>query len=345
MKEAIKKLKKHGILIWLLVVMIASTAFISYGAYTGLKSVKRVVTTQASPGDLFSSNCMRIALSNKRINTTEYTVTVCNYEQRNPSETNPSDITYTLTAEIKVSYNNSYYTMDELKALLGENSDVYQGYVNKLAHRAYSIVKTEDDKDGSLTGSVISLKLANSYRAEYTNEVLAKGEASTDKFKVTFDEAELEDAIPDFYVYLRAEAETTSNLAPIEGLLCAAQNASDVASWQGAFIEADCDTVDYDFYNYIISGSGIGTVDIMWDPEWFEINPFFFRTMGIEGTTETITDETSMYNGWEKLSLKVDSTQQNRYELQLYKAQKDVTYTGDNSAAKRIACMFKQDAQ
>lgn len=331
------------ILIWLLAAMVVSTAFISYGAYTGIKSVKRVVTTQASPGELFSSNCMRTALANKRINTTEYTATVCNYEQRNPSETNPADVIYTLTAELKVLYSNNYYTMSELKSLLGESSEVYQGYVSKLSGRTYSIAKTQDDTDGVLAGSVINLDAANGYQVVYREQGLKKGQSSTDKFKVTFDNAELEDAVPDFYVYLKAQA--TSNLAPIEGLLCAAQNASDVASWQGAFVEADCATVDYDFYNYIISGSGIGTVDIIWDPEWFEINPFFFQTIGVNASIDTISDATSQYYGWKKASLAVDSTQKNRYELQLYKAQRDTSYTGENAATKRITCIFNPSAQ
>lgn len=277
MREAIQKLKKNGIRIWLLIVMIASTAFISYGAYTGLKSVKRVVTTQASPGELFSSNCMRTALVNKRINTREYTATVCNYAQQNPAETNPADITYTLTAEIKVLYNNNYYTMGELLELLGENSEVYTGYVQKIADRVYSIMKTEDDADGALSGDPVQLKAANNYRVVFSTQSLSRGSTSTDKYKVVFDSAELADAIPEIYIYLKTEA--TPNLAPIEGILCAALSASDVASWQGTFVEADCASVDYDFYNYVISGSGIGTVDIIWNPNWFEPNPFFFSEM------------------------------------------------------------------
>ena len=345
MKSIKQILKKNGILIWLLTVLLATTAFISYGAYTGLKSVKRVVTTQASPGDLFSSNCMKVALANKRINTTEYTVTVCNYEQKNPMETNPVDISYELTAELKVFYNNEYYTMAGLKTLLGEQSEVYQAYLNKVSARSYKILKNEDDATGELNGEGIVLAAANDYRTVFSSESLKGGTSSTDKYKVVFDNAELEDAIPEFYIYLKAAP--SSNLANIEGLIYAAKNASEVASWQGAFVEGDCATVDYDFYNYIISGSGIGTVDILWDPEWLEINPFFFQAMAENNVSaiETVNDAGSAYNGWKKASLTVDSTVKNRYELQLYKTKKDTIYTGESSPMNYIACMFSRASE
>lgn len=338
MKTVMKKLKKHWTLVWLITVVIATTAFVVFGAYTGLKSVKRVVTTQSSPGELFSSNCMRTTLSTKRISTNVYSVTVCNYEQRNPLVPNPSDISYVLSAEIRVLYNNEYKTMGELATLLGEQSEAYQAYVTKIGSRTYSVAKTDDDEDGSLTPQEIVLNSENGYTYTFSSQRLkAKEQSSTDKYRVTFDVSELEDINPDFYVYLKA---VSTGYIPIECLICAAQSTDDVAAWQGAFIE-DL-TYDYDFYNYIISGSGIGTVDILWDGDWFDINPFFTNSMsGNIVTGASIIDETgSPYNGWKKITLTVNSTQQNRYELQLYKMKTDTSYTGTNEPTNFITCKF-----
>ena len=92
-------------MIWMITAALLTTgAFITLAAYTGVHSVKRVVTTTASPHNLFSSNCL-ISKSNpepKRLTSTQYTVTVCNYEQNQPSLANPEDIPYTLTAYLMV---------------------------------------------------------------------------------------------------------------------------------------------------------------------------------------------------------------------------------------------------
>ena len=107
--------------------------------------------------------------------------------------------------------------------------------------------------------------------------------------------------------------------------------------------------MDYDFYNYIISGSGAGTVDILWDSDKFEINKFFF-TSELSGVTfvgglETISEgnaEYPSYTGWQKVTINVNSLTKNRYELQLYKTQAGTSYTGKNAATNYIHCEFKK---
>lgn len=70
----------------------------------------------------------------------------------------------------------------------------------------------------------------------------------------------------------------------------------------------------------------------------FEINPFFLEMEGIK-TVETITEVT--HNGWSKITLEVDSTKENRYDIQLYKISETISsYTGDYDANKYIDCIF-----
>lgn len=345
MEAVLKKLKKHWTLIWLLFAVSAATAFLSYGAYTGLKTVKRVVTTQASAGELFSSNCMMVNVNYKQINTTQYTVSVCNYEQKNPNLYNASDISYSLTAEIKVFYDGTYKTMSELaEALNGTETPEYQAFVTKIGNRTYSVVKVDDDEDGALSNVPIALNADNGYRYSFSTETLKKNRSSADRFQVTFDNREFDNKTPDFYIDVKATP--GANLAPIECLIYTVKSTADMATWTGAFLENDCTTNDYDFYNYIVSGSGAGTIDVMWDPEWFDINPYFISLSGGAATAiTTINDANDTHDGWKKVTITVNSTQNSRYEIQMYKVKNNTSYTGENAATKYIDYRFVSNDQ
>ncbi len=345
MREKLNKLKKHWTRIWLITVSIVATFVISQGAYTGLKSVKRVVTTKANPGELFSSNCMRTTLANRRINTSEYSITVCNYEQNAPNEPNPNNITYNLTAKIKAYYNGSYYTMAELENQL--SATAYQEYVDLLAARTYTIAKTEDNNVAVSSITTITFNASNNYQTTFSSETLPKEVSSADKFKVKFDSAELSNVTPDFYIYVEAIPSDTSSISELYCLMCAVEGTTDVASWRGSLKESNNSSVDYDFYNYIMSGSGIGTLTVMWDPKWFEINPYFKginedTDLGLAISEATTISDGSEYDGWTKIVLRVDSTKKNRYELQLYKVKENKAYVDTDAAAKYITCSFTQ---
>ena len=160
---------------------------------------------------------------------------------------------------------------------------------------------------------------------------------SSDRFQVTFDNSELGNPSPDFYIYLKAEPSGGGgNLSNIDCLMYAVQTASDVSTWTGTLLETDTSSHDYDFYNYVISGSGQGTVTIMWDTNYFKINPYFVTVNG--GTTGTVSGGT--YDGWDKVTLSVDSTKKNRFEMQLYKVNSNMSYTGSNAASNYITYSF-----
>jgi hypothetical protein len=121
------------------------------------------------------------------------------------------------------------------------------------------------------------------------------------------------------------------------------------ALWSGTLAERSTNTLDYDFYNYVITGSGSGRLDIMWDPNWFEVNEFFFNS-SLSGVTfynnvSTPSDVSEEgHVGWKKVTIVVDSSGENaksRYELQLFKVKEDTSYTGDNDAANHITCVLR----
>lgn len=354
MKKLLNVAKKHWITVWLCAALLFFGAFVTYAAYTEVSSVKRVVSTQSSPGEMFSSNCLRADISSRRLTSPQYTITVCNYDQDKPTVYNPSTITYTLHAEIQVQINNNYYTMSQLRTALNDDTE-YNTYVSKIAN--YCIYKTYDDLNPStaLTVSKQYFTSGNNYTVNFSTDTLRQTTSSVDRYKVEIEPNSVNDNNTNIFVHVWAEPTDPSNLRTIESRLYGAAASADTSTWTGALHETDCDTVDYDFYNYIITGSGTGTVDILWDPNKFEPNPFFFVDSGNVFANGNSTPTTiaagdpnydSSYAGWKKVTLVVNSTVKNRYELQLYKTAQSsptgVSYTGANSADSFIDCIFTE---
>ena len=335
MKTVIKKIKKHWILIWLVTVFLIAATLVTYAAYTGLRSVKRVVTTKSTEGDFFSSNCMRTSLSEKKINTAMFDVTVCNYDQNDQYTPNNTNIAYSLTAEIVVMHSGTYKTMTELKNELTESSTEYQSIKTLLESRDYSIAKTEDDVTGPISSAAYTmLSRVEGYSCTFSNQALAGGTSSTDVFSVQFDDAELTDTSPEFFIRLTA---TSSEMGTLSCVIYAIRSTAEAAGWQGSFIE-NLEN-NYDFYNYVISGSGKGTLDVLYDPAMLELSPFFLSAASGYNVSAP-ADYT--YNGkaWKKVSLSVDASKLSRYELQIYKTNPGVSYTGTNSPANFIVVTF-----
>lgn len=352
MKKSLEILKKHWTRVWLVcIALLTGGVFVAYAAYTEISSVKRVVSTTAAPGELFSSNCMRADISSRRLTSAEYTITVCNFDQERPTTYNPSNIKYALNAELQIKRSDKYLSMSELETELN-NDEEYQKYVVKAAK--YFIYKTEDDETSLVTTDKIGFTSENNFKVTLSEDNLAAQRSSIDKYKVEIDKDDLSNTDTEFFIHVWAEPTYPYNLSKIETRLYGAKIVADTASWTGAFLESDCETIDYDFYNYIITGSGVGTVDILWDPDKFVINQLFFNTQlsgnKFVGDVSTVleTDEKygEKYSGWSMVTLKVNSTEKNRYELQLYKTPTDsktgVSYTGENAATNYIVCQFNK---
>lgn len=337
MKTILRKLAKYWTLIWLILSISAAVGLAVLGAYTGVNSVKHVLSTQAPSGVLFSSNSLKATAnstisSSQRLSSQQYDITVCNYEQIKAAEPNPEDIIYNLTASLKVRDGNTYKDLSEL-----DDGTEKQQYIELLENRSYKIKMQQDDGSGDSYENECNLANEPNYNHTFTGYKLTGNKLSTDVFRIEFDSFELEDTEPDFYIFVQAEPTSPSGIESIQNIYCVAQSASEASAWRGSLLETDCNTVDYDFYNYIISGSGKGKIEVMWDNSMFEINPFFLEMEGIT-TVEPIK---GTHNGWSKITFEVDSTKENRYDIQLYKNSKNITsYTGENNANKYIDCTF-----
>lgn len=362
MKRIFKVLKKNWIRIWLIVILITSSVFAVFAAYTDVFSVKRVVSTTTSPELPFSSNCMKTDLSSYQLPSSVFSVTVCNYDQNFPNDYCTSQITYTFEAELMVkkddgSYENAGAFVSRLATALENNEitqETYDSYISKIAK--YSISKTEDDATGvSASSDDIKFNSENGYKYTFGADTLATGKSSTDTYTVKIDPADLTQTNTQFFIFVKA-APTEGVQTELKARLFAAEGKDIEASWSGSVQEVLVTIdgqitvpIDYDFYNYIVSGSGVGTIDVLWDPDHVEVNKFFLteerKTPDIilaSDTTQTsdeVTTYGAKYANWKRITIPVDSTDRNRYEIQIYKVNENQALISPSSY---ISCEFKK---
>ena len=364
MKNILKQLRKNWIRVWLIVILIISTVLGTYAAYTEVSSVKRVISTTTSPGAPFSSNCLKIELASYRLPSDEFSVTICNFDQNFPSDYCTSPISYTLEAELLVkkddgTYENAGDFVARLATALANNEitqEKYNSYISKIA--LYSISKTEDDTSGVVVSAADHhFTSENGYKYTFTPDTLATGKSNTDTYTVKIDPVDLNQSDSLFFVYVKAHP-TGGTLSDLESRLFAAKGKDAEASWSGSIQEdlviidnAVTIPVDYDFYNYVISGSGVGSIDILWNSNYVEVNKFFLaevnKTPDIISASDTTatSDKESTYGAryanWKRITISVDSTSQSRYEFQLYKVIKN---QGLVTPSSYIACEFTKAA-
>ena len=342
-----EKFKKNWTRVWLVVIILSSVSFISYAAYTEVSSVKRVVSTTSSPGDPFSSNCMRTSTTSRRLTAAEFPVSVCNFDQNYPKNYSPVEITYVMTAELKVKVNNQYRTFTEMADMVTEGTltqELYNSYVTKAA--SYSVAKTTDDQNGNIANPDYHLlDSVNNFRWEFSADTLKENKSSSDFYTVRIPETDLNADDSLFFVFVTAQPSGGALSSLSARLYGTSDKEEQEASWSGSIIDDAFSTVDYDFYNYVITGSGVGTIDILWDPANIKVNKYFLEEQGL--TVTTVSSNDALYGdngtkdhctGWSKATLSVNSTQKSRYELQLYKTNEGSMSNPDSY----IACYFTQ---
>ena len=355
MKAILKFMKKHWITVWLVIAVLLFGSFVSYAVYTEVSTIKRVVTTESAPKEMFSSNCMYASLYERRIPAEDFNVNVNNFDLNSPEIPNPTQIQYTLTAELRVKYNGTIMTFTELAAALGDDTSTYNAIVARA--NGYFIGKSqENNANASIANPAMTeFSASNSFQVVFGDspnyETLPGGVVSTDRFKVTIPSTDFDNPNPEFYIYVKADPTDTGLTDYIQTLLYGSQNVIVTAAWSGTLAENNTNELDYDFYNYVITGSGSGNLDIMWDPEYFDIDNFFldsslsgvtFDESCLDGSGNVVVGTVSggQHNGWKKVTIVVNSANggKSRYEIQLFKHKDNTSYTGTHNAANYIYC-------
>lgn len=343
LKSIKNTLAKNWTRVWLWVVLAALSGVVGYAVYTEVSSIKRVVSTQESPGEPFSSNCMRKELTSRKLTADAFDVWVCNFDQNYPDDYNNAEITYTMQAELKVKVGAEYKSFEELATLVSNNefdSALYNSYVTKANN--YSIFKKQDNNAAGAISNPIEEKFTstNRYTVSFSAETLPPNNSSTDIFTVNVDPDDKNNAEATFFVFVTATPSVGAQNT-LSARLYRSSAEENEADWQGRFYENLTNGKDYDFYNYIITGTGGGTLKVYWDPAVFEINQFFLEMNGDQNGNLQIqnSDDTENYNGYKMISFSVDSTQKNRYEIQFYKVQEEASVA---TPAAKVGCEFSE---
>ena len=334
MKVQLKKIIKYPVTTWMLTsVFTLCVVMTSYSAYNGTVDVKRVISTQASSSTVFSSNYMESgSLTVKNLRTTAEgnficNVTVCNYDQLDPASPAHALITYSFKAEL-VKYNTS---TDKYELVTSVQLD------NENSEKAFYVKKIMDNNESINTDTEHSINTPD-YAYTYTNETLVGGVSNKDSFDICFDRTEVEKDIPELFIRVTAtpteeSIQMNGGVSPtLSSIISISKGRTVETGWHGALDESS--NSDYDGYNLIVEGSGSGTIDIRWDNREFTINPAFLTNNSAKLTP--VAD--ASIDGWKKVTLTVNSTQENRYVVQFYKKKTNVNYTGTEFPSKYIVC-------
>lgn len=324
--KLLKKIKKHWITFWMITAVLIFSVFSGiyiYAAYMGNSEMKRSISTRSVSDIVFSSNVMKAPAQARNLHLSstaseyEYPITVCNFEQMSPATHAKEVINYNLTAEL-VRYDGTAY--------VPVTSTVYRE--DGSTPKVFKIKQTGDDNT-SVSGTEYDLN-TGSFSAVYNNQSLSYILSATDTFTLVFDREEMLKESTDYFIQITA---TPTNATSVSGTIRQLQAQISVSKgkdygsrWRAVLIEPD--NADYDAYNVQVSGSGAGTIEIMWKTDYFNISDMFLMN-----TANTFKDSTgttvagdnaiiSVGDEWSKVILAVDSyTKDNKYDIQFFKKQ------------------------
>lgn len=318
-------MKKNWISIWLIVVVLMLSSVVVYATYTRITTAKRVISTDAGAGILFSSNLLNsstLMTTNAAYYQTEGTsgakVDLYVYNYATPKKSiyfkEEDTLNYTLTVKLVRSDGTDLTDADKTK-------------INGSAEVAGLTYKVGDT----------TLNSGNDYSTTLANQSIASDKARNILYNLLFDELEISDNranAPGYMMYIEAKPDTGYDLPTLKGYVGVRKNEVVDAGWYGELVESDS-SASYDGYNYEIKGNGIGVLTISWDKTMLEPNDFIFSDSsntfvvgGSEvagGTAETVYVTTSGTTSSMKLKLD-SSTGKVQQIIQFYKVQDNTEY-------------------
>ena len=317
------------IILVIAIVAVAVASVAVYAEFTKSSRAKRVVASYESEGLLFSSNYMLrtannpSAASNRKViytgnpaNPVITTVSICNFAQGNPGKQYERDIIYRLYAELVVVSGNSRRPA--------------------TAADVGSLEVTLEFKDGS----PVTLDASNLSYTFSPDSTLDHRAASTDLCVLTFSSGFNTD---EDGICLFLSATPIGNyigILPIDAIFNTSVSTEQVIElWHGYFNEAgalgvqnSADPDEYDGFNYVITGSGVGTCRLSWNTERLAVNELFLDVFNLD--LSDVGSTTVSGDVWNYIDFPVDSDVVNRYDTQFYRSDGDVNSFADWNAVK-----------
>lgn len=346
MKNLKQYIKRAWLIIWLVLAALSFAAVgVVYSAFTKSNTEKIVMARVGKTGKLFSSNYLQKGSSITDTvfyvdsDSTELVdfVKIANYVQGSPGKPYSRAINYELEMRLVYLNSNEYTTFTD-------NSLIGQRYIK------VNINGGTDIFFGYNEGANAYQNVAAAYT---TNLSLAGGSPVTDTLRIEYspDQKQLltepDPAKPKMYLEIKATPTPPNNyldIDPLSGRLNL-QLTGQVQSveWSGYINETGAresvnvtSPATLDDYNYVIEGTGKGTINLSWNTEYLELNHDFISELSsIEGNSYTTGS----------LTFKVDSNTTSRYDTQFYRTGKELTnYDVWSEVNGYITCTFTPDA-
>lgn len=327
MNRFITVLKKHWITLWLVVVALLFSGVFVYAIYTRITIAKRVVSTQAGVSSLFSSDYMTA----RGMNTTEST----------------SDTTQNYIVDVhifnyiypKEAVYRSESTQYDLTATIGTVSG--EGVFSELADTSLLAGKTYSiTYNNSVPSETFVFNAANGTNHTFQACEIAGGGANSNSFTLEFDKSELGETPAGLCIQLTASP-YYNELPIITGLVSVKYAKQATTGWKGEVEEIDS-LKSYDGYNYYIDGNGKGKITFRWKKDMVTINKSFLNNPDnvfykkntsdeyVQLTRPISESDLNVSDGYYSITMDVDSIVHNRYEVQFYKVDPELSYTSSN---------------
>lgn len=291
-QEIIKMMKKHWIMIWIIVAAVSLCGILVYAKFDEDHNIaKRVISAGANEKTLFTSNYLKdttpkypktVSQGDTRDQYFEFSI--YNYDRAKQTAFYPTTINYTLKAEL-VKPNASVYDASddatELSNILDSDSDSTSDVIeifhtngenSSTAIISLNMSRTSDDNAEQLVPNQNTGSAVNTYRLVLPSSMLDKN----------------------MYVRVTATpAPAHSDIFPIEGTFYIKTNTVNLTTgWEGMFNDNQSTPPSgYDAFNYAISGNGNASKILSWDNTLLEPNKQQIKELfgiDLEGTESQI---------------------------------------------------------
>lgn len=319
MKTIIKFLKKNWIKLWIIIVALALSGVATYAVFTRVNIVKRVISTDEGVGDRFSSDYMQSSgvykmreTKNSQEEIPQVSVHVFNYPYPKSAFYRNSKTTYEMTARLGTMSGDVFSPLDI--------SNMSEDDLTLLNAGGYKISYGNDERVFSSTNLTI----------EFNPCEIAAGGAHSNEFVLSFDISEVTSETPnEYYMELVANPEDL-DLPTLKGYISVRYSQTATSGWSGK-LETLNPQGEYDAFNYILTGTGTGEISFKWKSNYVLINKQFlenknykFKINGVQYTggtsvTTAVNNLAADGDGFKTITLIVDSTKINRYDVQFFK--------------------------
>lgn len=319
-------IKKYWITCWLILAFVSlTTVGVVYASYTKISSAKLVIARVGSSGKLFSSNYLQkgtmanaVVYVDAEDNELVDFVRISNFAQGNPGKPYARAICYNLSIKLVYQSNGNYVTFSD-------TSKIGQRFIKVRLNGGEDIVFGYDEETGTYMN----------YMGTYdTSCSLAGASPNTDTLRIEYSynqKALLSSPnanLPKMYLEITATPTPPENYLDIDSLAgrLDLQLTGQVQSvvWNGYINEdgardetgTSVPAATLDDYNYVIEGTGEGTITLSWDSTYLELNnDFITQLTAIEGNTSTTNSVT----------FSVNSNTVSRYDTQFYRTGQPLT--------------------